>query len=313
MTLNLYRSTDAGAPQLTGQLSSLIALFDACLRTGYGSGGGAKAGAGWTKPFTAADTAVSRQGAGSAGMCLQLVDSGAGGGGTREARARGYEAMTDATTGTGAFPTTSQNSSIPIVITKSATVDGTYRPWFLAATESYLYFFADTGTSAGNFTAFFFGDIESYKTGTDDYRTAIIGRYQESYSSSSPETLHLLGTSLTGTVNGHFVARAYNGLGSSLIPGVIPTDTKSSTAIMGVGQLPTGPGFNGPNGGVYLCSAELVESGHVRGRLPGLKIPCHNRPFTGGDLVAGSGALSGRNYLAVSLWGGTGQVLIEVP
>lgn len=35
--VNLFRSTDAGAPTLTGMAGSLIALFDACLKDGYNS------------------------------------------------------------------------------------------------------------------------------------------------------------------------------------------------------------------------------------------------------------------------------------
>lgn len=37
MTVRVYRSTDAGAPVLTGQVGSLITLLDACLVNGYGS------------------------------------------------------------------------------------------------------------------------------------------------------------------------------------------------------------------------------------------------------------------------------------
>ena len=68
MALTIYRSSDAGAPSLTGAAGSLIALLDACLRTGYGT----KAGAGWTKPFTGTNIAAFRQGAGGNGRYLRV-------------------------------------------------------------------------------------------------------------------------------------------------------------------------------------------------------------------------------------------------
>jgi hypothetical protein len=44
MTVRVYRSTDASAPVLTGQVGSLTALLDAVLVNGYG----ALSAAGWT-------------------------------------------------------------------------------------------------------------------------------------------------------------------------------------------------------------------------------------------------------------------------
>jgi hypothetical protein len=44
MTVRVYRSTDASAPVLTGQVGSLTALLDAILVNGYG----ALTAAGWT-------------------------------------------------------------------------------------------------------------------------------------------------------------------------------------------------------------------------------------------------------------------------
>ena len=53
MTVRIYKSTDSGAPTLTGQAFSLISLLLACLVDGYGS----KAAAGWTKPYTGTNLA----------------------------------------------------------------------------------------------------------------------------------------------------------------------------------------------------------------------------------------------------------------
>lgn len=37
MTVRVYRSTDFGAPQLSGQVGTLLAILDACLVNGYGA------------------------------------------------------------------------------------------------------------------------------------------------------------------------------------------------------------------------------------------------------------------------------------
>ncbi len=39
-TVNLYQSTDASAPILTGSAGSLVTLLDACLVNGYGTKAG---------------------------------------------------------------------------------------------------------------------------------------------------------------------------------------------------------------------------------------------------------------------------------
>ncbi len=58
MTVTVYRSTDASAPQLSGTAGSLAAILDGCLVTGYGS----KPAAGWTTAFTSGDLRSYRQG-----------------------------------------------------------------------------------------------------------------------------------------------------------------------------------------------------------------------------------------------------------
>jgi hypothetical protein len=70
------RSTDAGAPVSSGTVGSLIGLLDACLVNGYGT----KAGAGLTIPMPPSPKVV------------------------------GYEVMTDINTGTGQFPTSTQEN-----------------------------------------------------------------------------------------------------------------------------------------------------------------------------------------------------------
>src|SRR4051812_48257028 len=124
MAVTLYKSTDAGAPVLTGQVGSLVALLDAVLVNGYG----AKPAAGWTKAFAGANLAAYRVTAvGATGFYLDVVDSGLSGTlGARSARCRGFETMTALSTGTGAFPTVAVAVN-GIQVFKSASLDATAR------------------------------------------------------------------------------------------------------------------------------------------------------------------------------------------
>lgn len=64
-----YESTDASAPTLTGENGSLIAVLDAVLVDGYGS----KAGAGWSKAYSATNKAVYQS---ARGRVLHVMDDG---------------------------------------------------------------------------------------------------------------------------------------------------------------------------------------------------------------------------------------------
>src|SRR5574337_1555206 len=101
MTVNVYRSSDASAPVLTGQAGSLITVLDACLISGYGS----KSPAGWVKPYSGTNLAAYRAATGNQ-FYFRVDDSG-----TVEARISGYETMSDVNTGTGQFPTTADRKS----------------------------------------------------------------------------------------------------------------------------------------------------------------------------------------------------------
>src|SRR4051812_21450587 len=173
MPVTVYRSTDPSAPVLDGLAGSLVNLLDKCLVAGYG----AKAAAGWTKPFTGTNTAVFRQGGGNS-FYLDVADNGPGVATTQEARLRGYEAMTAVATGTGPFPTVALAAN-GLFIRKSAAAAATARVWTLIADDRTFYLFIQSGDVAGQWWGFNFGDFYSYVTGTDNYRTMIIGRATE--------------------------------------------------------------------------------------------------------------------------------------
>jgi len=123
MTTRVYKSTDASAPNLTGQAGSLTDLLNACLVAGYG----ALAAAGWSRPYydATSKTAVFRPGAGPQHY-FQVADNGPGAGGAKEARIRGYVSMSAYNTGTEPFPTAAQATNA-LCIRKSTAADATVR------------------------------------------------------------------------------------------------------------------------------------------------------------------------------------------
>lgn len=309
MALSLYLSTDAGAPVITGQAGSILTALTAILVNGYGS----RAAAGWTKPYTGTNKAVFKAGSGNQG-CLWIDDSGLGAGGLKESRLFGYEAMTALDTGTGQFPTASQ-SSVGIVLRKSATADGVARPWVCVADGNCFQLWIVTGDHAGNRSlGTFFGDIVSYKTGGDAYSMALIGRAVENAVTETNERLSYVGTAINqAAMTGHYLARGYTGLGTAQNVGKFLDGSKSPTLTsntMGTGSVLAYP--NAVDGGLYVSPVWVCQNSILRGHVPYLWAPMHSAPLTHLDTYNGTGSLAGKKFMAVDTANG-GQVHLEIP
>ena len=162
-----YKSTDAGAPSITGQNGSLEAFLEALLVGTAGVAYGAKASLGWTKVSGSTGTiAAFRNGATyGTGYHFQIYDDGSGAGGAKEAALRGFESMSGHTTGTAPFPSVVQLST-GVIIRKSTTANSTARAWWAlgkTATEDnggWFYFCIDSeGTGIDKGAMFFVGDM----------------------------------------------------------------------------------------------------------------------------------------------------------
>ncbi|CAJ5615882.1 Uncharacterised protein [Burkholderia pseudomallei] len=321
MGVNLYRSTDGSAPSLTGQTGSLVALLDACLVNGYGT----QAAAGWTIAYTGTSKRDYKQGAGSNGYYLDVDDSGPGAGSYREARMRGYEAMTALGTGTMPFPTTAQ-SSYGVVCRKSATADATARPWYLLADSTCFYLFVDTGDFTGPSYSFgfMFGDLFSYKAG-DTYNTAIIGRNGENNGAGNLDnvaTIYGTGAAASGVsgsgLPGHYIDRIWTGVGGSLPFGKFSALHASSVNFSATGSpnaILTYP--NGPDSALELAPIWVGHSNAVRGYMKGLWAPLHNQPCGHTDTFTGTGNTAGKSFMALNVQSNyygsysAGQIVIE--
>lgn len=308
MTVRLYKSTDASAPVLTGQVGSLIALLDAILVNGYG----AQAAAGWSKAFSGTNTASYRMATtGNTGFYLDVNDAASGTGGAKEARMRGYEAMTAVATGTNPFPTVAQ-SSFGVICRKSNTADATARAWYCIADGSVFYLFVDTGdyVSPAYSFAFSFGDFFSYKA-SDPYRCQISGRRAENSSNDSDDIFGTIFATAACTytlVLGTYIARHWSGIGGSVIANkhssALAHANSSSAAVSysvlgGVSAAVSYP--NGPDGSLILAPVWLGHSNGVRGYLKGIWAPCHNQPCGHGDTFNGSGNMAGKAFIALNI------------
>lgn len=322
MTVRLYKSTDASAPTLTGQVGSLVALLDAVLVNGYGS----KSAAGWTKAFSATNKASYRMvTSGNTGFYLDVDDSAPSS--AREARMRGYEAMTAVGTGTNAFPTSAQ-SSFGVVCRKSTSADATARPWYAIADGSCIYLFIDTGdwTAPAYSSAFAFGDFFSYKS-SDAYNCCIVSRQAENDSNAYQEKLgEICVTSVTTQAqSGCFLARAATGVAgsvnfgkfSSVLCGTGTTSGNGYCAAGGSGSAIYYPNY--PDGGLLLAPLFIAHNGYVRGYFKGLWSPCHFQPCGHGDQINGTGVMSAKSFIALNTRSNSsgangwqfGQLLVE--
>lgn len=294
MPVRVYYSTDSSAPVYSGSAGALIALLNACLVDGYG----AKAAAGWTREYFGTNLAVFRPSAGNRHY-LRVDDSDA-----TAARVRGYEAMSDVSTGTGLFPTDAQINGGGYCA-KSSAANADARGWVLVADEKRFWLLSATSastlaasTAAG--LGMFFGDIFSGKAG-DAFHTLLITGTSATTGANYTGTL---ATSFTQT-SGHYLPRSYTQTGESVNVG------KHGDHIKGAGSTFVGGGgsaYPDPiTGGILLSPVSIHEPSPVslvRGVLPGAWQPLHSLPGAPGDTFQGSGTLAGKSFLLVDVGSG---------
>jgi hypothetical protein len=287
----VYRSTDSSAPVLTGTAGDIVNLLDKCLVAGYG----AKAAAGWTKPFTATNAAVFRMGAGNQ-FYLDVNDNGASNGLTgasgQEAAIRGYEVMTAASTGTNPFPTTAQVAAATSNWRKSATANATARGWFMVADDRSFILGILDGDTANIYKPYTFGDVYSLKSG-DAYRTAITVRTV--VNSTAATGLLSVAGSLSSQASvastGLYIARIAAGTGTSHNPALLAAGTAWETFTSFTASL---------DGNVQLSRLTLADTTPIlRGYLRGLWEVLAPVGLTDGDTWSGTGDLAGRSFVVV--------------
>lgn len=286
MAIYTFTANSAGAPSLTGQGGSLIAVLDWLLVTQMG----------WTKPFSGTNLAVYRQPVGSNQFYLRVDDSIG-----QNARVVGYETMSDVNTGTGPFPTAVQLSGGAYVY-KSSTADATARQWSFWSDGKIFHLLMGytavppTFNSTNLYQGLTFGDFKSYKPG-DAYNTILIANIVTSATATG--VLHGVCSSIWSTAtSGHWVARSHTQTGTS-----IQVSKYFDNATLGpASATAVGAGSNAwpspIDGGMMLGRLFIGEIGQGRrGHIPGMW--AHGHAFNSlqsGDTITGAGDLAGRTF-----------------
>jgi len=311
----IYASDDPGAPSLTGTAGSFVALLDAILVDGYGTGPTAKAGLGWTREFTAANKRAYRGNMATASGCYLRVDDT----NARYAWMQAYSAMSDIDTGTDVAPATADRPN-GMLWPKSATTDATSRWWWAIGNERCLYlwivpaaFPSGTTNHAGG-APYFFGDLVSIRP-NNPYAFAISLTGITDYTGSNSTTISYLFGTRTGSAGQPTIANSVATMVRGIGGGSGSVYLQQGSIVIGTG-LSIGNG-NVPypiyDGGPFVCErARLWQSGTIpSARWPGVFAHYHGRPFADLSEVAG---LLNKNFHTESgtVTNGRGQIFFEV-
>lgn len=296
----VYRSTDANAPTLTGQVDKLCALLRACLVDGYG----AKAGAGWSVEFDGTNKTVFRQGAAADGAIqayFRVLDDGSVSN-AQQAICTGYESMSDIDTGTNPIGT--------FYWRKSALPDATQRVWIVVADARTFYLFVTTGDATTGMTSNYFGDFYSYVT-ADPYR--IIHGGNPTSQSQHYNYAFLFGSAAAGGGLGKAVARNYLG-----VPGSYPAQLcQISGLVSGSNGYVKFP--NPADGRIIIAPYLVIDStteseAVIHGHLRGVYLTAHYATSApDGTTFSGTGDFAGKSFCVWQLKWGTSSSSYQSP
>ncbi|WP_312321011.1 hypothetical protein [Stenotrophomonas sp.] len=299
----IYRSTDPGAPVLSGQAGSLLALLHAVLVTGYGSGASLKSGAGWTCPFSSSTVHVYRNSSISgSGAYLRVRDDASADmlNSPCLAQAIGYSAMSDIDTGENRTPSLSMQARGSL-IAKAPPGNTAPREWIAIATEIGFYLFTDWSIYNRGRAPYYFGDLIS-SVGGDAYPFAMFGSADlTTYSGTWSDYVMSVfwSTELSSELPapggdygargqaGGFTMRSYSS--GAAAPGRLATvgfgAAGTSRYSYGTDIFPSGK--DKAHGGYNFTRALVKEAPFtIRGHLPGLLVPLHLRPYADGEHVS---------------------------
>jgi hypothetical protein len=249
MSVSYFSSADSGAPVLTAQVGSLIALMDVLL-VGTGTAYGSKQKAGWTKPFSGTDKAVYLTSDGIGYYRVQhdaSVDA-------REPVVRGAEGATDVDTLVDAFPTTAQHANAACVWRISTTTGATAKPWVALAGPNFFWLIVEM--SGANFELYVMGAYSPID-GANDWPHFVNTR-----GLAASNTTFLSGQIARSTITGAFSTRFYamrSPDGSVRSAPCAFVSSSVSAALRMPGN--DGPPMPAPDGRIYREPLLLVVNG----------------------------------------------------
>lgn len=264
---------------------------------------------GWTKPFSGTNLAAYRS-ANATGTqeYLRVNDTD-----TRDSRVVGYETMTDINTGTGLFPTATQQSG-GLFWTKSTTADATAKNWILVGDDRLFFLAISHGTSGSGFNLWAFGDFNSAKS-PDPYGCMICGNNAtqsgNTIAGNSNSDLSYISPSTSQQI---YVARSSAGIGSAVV-------MRNAALFPGVaGNIFSGAGAaifpNIADNGIYLGPVYLSDVSpqvSYRGIVPGMFASFQNigsNSFAAAEYLTSVTGYSGKTFRAIP--NNTGVTFIDI-
>lgn len=215
-------------------------------------------GAGWSEVFYDNNVAGYKSADPLSTGCFLRVDDT----GTNSARVVGYETMTGASAGTGAFPTSAQQSG-GLFWPKAHNATGS-RTWALVADGRAFYLVVQPTTGATEGSIVGFGDL---LTGRTEPWACFIGGHAAQTFGGGAGCLSAVGSSPSATLA---LPKPGAGVGTGVLAYLMSMFRTSGVSGSATGsQLPTWP--NPAGGETVLNTPQVVASDGLRGRLPGLK------------------------------------------
>lgn len=236
--------------------------------------------------------------------------------------------------GTGQFPTPSQAGSVgtfgALIVRKSVAVNSSPRSWMIAVDPYTIYMWIWTGDSAGWAMDWGFGDFYSLVGPSDRGRCLIYGKHATGGTAASTVTDCISGgpsrsglgwtTTTYNPMYGHYIANSISGFGGSTW--AIKKGDIHMTS--GANNVTTNYGYNYQDG-IYSFPQPYDNSmrlspiwiGDVtpslRGKYRGLYQPLHYASsFQNGQIISGSGNLSGKVFMMVEQGTHGGHWALEI-
>lgn len=297
--IQLFSSTETGAPIFNGTAGTLINVLDACLVNGFGG----RTSLGWTKAFSGVNLAAYQLGGGS--NRYLRVDDTVG----QTARVRGFTTMSDVNTGTNPFPTDAQVAGGGWHAKTNNFTLASPRDWLLVGNETYFFFhnFMPLKTATHNWSNFFFGDINAFG-GVGN--TLLIANNNSSINGISNVSQSNNSMSTSGTSVAHWMASPYAG-GASINVGKHWAPYKLGSISGGLSNTV----FLVPDritGGVVLSPFWIHEASTriLRGTLPGALASQSYAPLVHATKIVaptGSGDITGNKYIYLDTTDSFGQ------
>jgi len=156
--LIVCRSTDSGAPVLSGTNGALVAVLDWAL-----------AQKGWTISATATNQRIYKQAAGN-GYCLYVAHDSTVSGSAQYATMRGCEAASTIASLVNPFPSLAQVANTVQRAACSAAVSTAARPYVIYVTDRYVRMHVDINSNNSQWFSWHFGDMVATTPG-DAYAT----------------------------------------------------------------------------------------------------------------------------------------------